>query len=111
MIDRYKPNEPTCPVPLDFVAMLLRSNPQEMSRLLLGLPTDQRASLALYCFRRAHMRSLGLAIATFCGEWELGAVGGQAGELLFSQSRSKSRFDIDPVASHKRPVSLARFSA
>lgn len=111
MTSRYKPNEAVCPVPLDLLALLLRSEEARVAEIVMMLPALQRASLAAFCFSRCHMRALGLQIAAHCDEHALDEAAGSAGEVLFELSRNRIAFDVDPVPFHKRKVSLARISA
>ena len=111
MTSRYKPNEAACPVPLDLLALLLRSDEGRIAEIVRMLPALQRATLAAFCFSRCHMRSLGLGIAAECDEQSLYEAAGSAGEVLFDLSRDRGTFDAEPVPFHKRKVSLARISA
>jgi hypothetical protein len=43
--------------------------------------------LALYCSRRTHLATLGLALASTCERNELITFGGQLGDAIFAQSR------------------------
>ena len=83
------PQEEHCPVPEDFLGQLYRSSPHGLSELAAAVPPETRAMLALYCYRRAHLQSIGLAIAASCEESELEASGGNAGKAkaLFEKAR------------------------
>jgi hypothetical protein len=109
----YRPNlnEAKCPVPLELLALLLRSDEDRTVETVLALPEAQRAALALYCFGRCHMRALGLLIGRHCGERALEAAGGSAGLVLFSQAQNPEPFDAGLASPQKRKVSLARFAA
>lgn len=108
MTSRYKPNEPVCPIPLENLSLLLRSNDERVASLVQQLPSVQMAALAIYCSGRGHMRRLGLLVASQCSETALRQVAGAAGEALFERSRDRSTFDMDPGAPVKRKISLAR---
>lgn len=82
-------NEEVCPVAESVLAELYRASPHALIVLIADLPTDVCASLALYCYRRAHLSSTGLAIAACCDEDELAIRGGNLGESLFARSRTK----------------------
>ena len=63
--------------------------------------------LALYCYRRAHLQSIGLAIATRCEQHDLEALGGNAGKALFDKARQAP--DEAPRSNHleRRKVTLS----
>ncbi|MBD8892976.1 hypothetical protein IG616_15650 [Labrenzia suaedae] len=75
-----------------------------------ALPETQRSRLAVYCYRRAHLRRLGLAIAACCSKRSLVEESGYAGELIHFQALnmeatlSGDRY-LSP-RSGKRPISL-----
>ena len=111
MTNRYKPNEAACPVPLELLALLLRSEEERVAVTVATLPMAQRAALATFCFSRCHMRDLGIQVASLCDEPALRAYAGTAGEALFDYSRNPMTFDTDPTPIHKRKVTLARVAA
>jgi hypothetical protein len=81
------PNEEHCPVPEHVLGQLYRSSPHGLDELVATIPAATRAMLALYCYRRAHLQAIGLAIATTCEKHDLEKFGGNAGTILFKQSR------------------------
>lgn len=111
MNNRYVPNEIACPVPVDLLALLLRSNEVRSAQIVETLPMMKRAQLAAFCYSRCHMRSLGFRIAALCDERSLRLAAGIAGEILIDQSRSPQPFDVEPKTATKRAVTLARFAA
>jgi hypothetical protein len=60
-----------------------------------------RAQLALFCYRRAHLRQLAHAIAAQCTREQLQEVGLMAGDALFLASRE------GPVTAAGPKISLA----
>ncbi|KAB0682979.1 hypothetical protein [Aureimonas leprariae] len=104
-------NEARSPVPLEILALLLRSDEAKVAETVLALPEAQRAALALYCFGRCHMRSLGLEVGRHCSERSLESVGGSAGLILSRQAQSAEPFDVGSSQPQKRRISLARFAA
>jgi hypothetical protein len=66
---------------------LCRSNDLFVPSFVHGLPPDLRASLALFCYRRSHLHSMGLAIAASCDEDSLVWAGGSVGAFIFTCSR------------------------
>ena len=74
------------------------------------LPEQQRAALAVYCYRRGHFRRLGLSLATLCSRQALVMEAGHAGELIHRQASSAaapSDAGVGAKAKHgKAPISL-----
>src|SRR6202022_1567962 len=69
---------------------------------------DIRARLALYCYRRSHLHTMGLAIAGSCDQDDLVRSGGHVGALLFAISReAPSPAPAAPAFVTRRAVSLA----
>ena len=62
----------------------------------------------MYCYRRAHLASIGLAIAATCEEDDLTAFGGNAGAVLFERSReAPPSSSADSRANGRRKITLA----
>ena len=76
-------NEEACPVPESVLGQLYRSNPHGLAELVATVAPEVRAMLAIYCYRRAHLASIGLAIAATCEEEDLTTHGGNMGAVLF----------------------------
>jgi hypothetical protein len=81
------PNEEDCPVPLSFLSDLMRAQGVAAGSLINTLEHPLRARLALFCYRRAHLRQLAHAIASQCTREQLRDVGLIAGDALFLASR------------------------
>jgi hypothetical protein len=81
-------NETPCPVPVDLLASLLKSETAHTLDTVRNLPLMQRAALAAFCFSRSHMRSLSLEVARECDVRSLRLAAGLAGEALIEQSRA-----------------------
>jgi hypothetical protein len=81
------PQEESCPVPHSLLGDLYRASPQGLHALVDSIPPKTRALLALYCYRRSHLSSLALAIASTCEKNEMIGAGGQLGAAVFEQSR------------------------
>jgi hypothetical protein len=100
-----------CPVSLDFLGQLYRSDAAEADELLQTLPGDRRARLALFCYHRAHLRDLALRIAETCEPERLAQLAGVQGQVLATQCRtalSSSSFGREALhRSHLAKVSLA----
>jgi hypothetical protein len=79
--------EETCPVSDEMLGALYRANPHGVNEIVATVPPTVRAMLAVYCYRRAHLASIGLAVAATCNKDDLAWIGGNAGALLFERSR------------------------
>ena len=76
-----------CPVGDELLGELYRANENGLPALVESVSSDVRAMLALFCYRRSHLHSLALAIASTCSERELLQFGGRVGAVLYAQSR------------------------
>ena len=98
-------NEETCPVPESVLGQLYRSSPHGLADLVATVPAETRAMLAIYCYRRAHLASIGMAIAASCEEDDLATYGGNLGADLFKKSREA---DAAPqLNNQRRKISLS----
>ncbi|WP_258286169.1 hypothetical protein, partial [Escherichia coli] len=66
-----------CPVADVLLGQMYRANPNGLSLLVANDAPDVRARLALSCYRRSHLHSRAVAIASSCSEWELVNSGGR----------------------------------
>jgi hypothetical protein len=103
----YSLAEERCPVADQTLGDLYRSHRQGLATLVQTVSPDVRALLALYCYRRAHLQSLGLTIAASCSEDELVEAGGHAGEVLFALSRKAAAAVPEQAASGRRKITLS----
>jgi hypothetical protein len=104
----YSLAEDVCPVGDELLGDLYRSHERGLADLVASVAPDVRATLALFCYRRGHLHSMGLAIAASCSEEELVNAGGRVGAVLFALSREAPQ--AAPVAPHqvgKRKITLA----
>jgi hypothetical protein len=90
------------------VGTLYRSGGHDLAAIVSTLPVPQRARMALFCYGRAHMRDLGLAIAAMCDEATLVDCGAAAGQALFQMSRQRPRDESKPLTGRYR-ITLASF--
>jgi adenosylmethionine-8-amino-7-oxononanoate aminotransferase len=111
MHSRYAPNEASCPVALELLALLLRSSRERIEEVVDRLPQQQRAALAAFAYGRSHMRALGLIVAAQCDERSLTMVAGTAGEVLFEQSRNGGAVDTELNPQRRKRISLSRVAA
>lgn len=100
-------NEEPCPVADSVLGQLYRCSPQGLAELIETVPPDTRAMLAVYCYRRAHLASIGLAIAASCDEHDLFSQAGNAGADLFAKSRAPETLIAQSFQSQRRKVTLA----
>ena len=92
-------NEEACPVSETLFGELYRAHPDGLAALIETVPAAVRAVLADYCYRRSHLASLGLAIATSCERDDLVAAGSN-GAALYERSRSPD--DSPPLSHYER---------
>jgi hypothetical protein len=71
------------------------------------VPGATRAMLALYCYRRAHLQSIGFAISASCEQFDLEEYGGYAGKVLFEISRNAPDELHPPRYLDRRKVTLS----
>lgn len=93
-----------CPVGDELLGALYRADENGLPALVESVSADVRAMLALFCYRRAHLHSLALAIASSCSEQDLSDASGRVGAALYAQSRKSGR--SAPLSSRK-PISLS----
>jgi len=106
LTERHLPSEEACPVSEELLGALYRSSPHGLSELVQSVGAETRALLAMYCYRRAHLQTVGLAIAATCEEVDLAWLG-TAGAFLFSQSRQVPHKPITNYHDARRTVTLA----
>ena len=99
-------NEESCPVPESLLGQLYRVTPQGLPALIDAVPANTRAMLAVYCYRRAHLASLGIAIAASCEEDDLAEHGGNLGSDLYEKSRKTPRI-AESLPSQRKRISLS----
>src|ERR1700730_10000293 len=91
----------------ELIGRLYGSRQHELAQMVADLPSEQRANLAIFCYRRAHLREIGLAIAATCDQWSLVNVAGKAGDVLYAHSRTQPEV-IEPVLPYgRRKITLA----
>jgi hypothetical protein len=88
-----------CPVPDEMLGEMYRASAHGLSELIATVSPTARVLLAVYCYRRVHLASIGLAIAATCDEEDLTHLGGNIGAVLFERARE---------ASNRRPLTPTR---
>jgi len=97
-----------CPVRDELLGELYSSSKVGLPVLIATVTPDLRAQLALFCYHRSHLHTIGLAIAASCDEDDLVQLGGAVGASLYARSREAP--SPAPVASHytnRRKITLA----
>src|SRR6266480_2132106 len=85
--DRRMPEDEVCPVRDELLGELYCAAEHGVSDLVASVAPDIRALLALYCYRRSHLHTRGVAIAASCDQDDLVRCGGHVGAFLFARSR------------------------
>jgi hypothetical protein len=93
---------------MDEVIGRLHASPTRgIDGLVSNLPEGHRGNLAVFCYSRAHLHEVALAIAATCNLDALVQAGGKPGNFLFEQSRQRlQRVQYDPGA-RRAKISLA----
>jgi len=97
-----------CPVDDQMLGEMYRASAHGLNELIATVSPTVRALLAVYCYRRAHLASIGLAIAATCEKDDLTSLGGNAGTVLFERSREAPQSSLtDARANGRRKITLA----
>ena len=97
-----------CPVPDEILGKMYRSSAHGLNELIATVSPTARVLLAVYCYRRAHLASIGLAIAATCDKDDLANSGGNAGAVLFERSREAPAPSLsNALATGRRKITLA----
>jgi len=99
----------SCPVRDELLGEMYRASEQGLPSLVESVSPDVRAMLALFCYRRSHLHSLAVAIATSCSERELIRFGGRVGAALYALSREAPTARAVSVSTYsgKKPITLS----
>jgi hypothetical protein len=96
-----------CPIPDELLGELHRANDLFIPGFVSTLAPDIRALLALFCYRRSHLHSMGLGIAASCDQDNLVRAGGNVGAFLFASSREVSPQVALSPRGNRRKITLA----
>ena len=100
--------EEICPVSDDLLGALYRSDKQGIAELVATVAPNVRVLLALFCYPRSHLNTMGLAIAATCEEDDLVRRGGRVGAVLYARSREAPQLGSVPShAAERRRITLA----
>jgi hypothetical protein len=83
-----------CPVTDQMLGELYRASAHGLNELIATVSPTARALLAVYCYRRAHLASIGLAIAATCEKDDLTSLGGNAGGRAASPTNPNREKEI-----------------
>jgi hypothetical protein len=90
-------------VPDDLIGRLYRATENTVADLLPDLSSQERACLAMFCYRKSHLHRIGLAIAATCNENVLVQTWGTAlGQTLYAQSREAPAEQPQRLPGHHR---------
>jgi hypothetical protein len=96
-----------CPVRDELLGELCRANDVFVPGFVYTLAPDIRALLALFCYRRSHLHSIGLAIAASCDKDNLVWAGGSVGAFIFTCSREAAPQAVPSPRADRRKITLA----
>src|SRR5476649_2848379 len=91
-----------CPVPDELLGEMYRASAHGLNELITTVSPKARVLLAVYCYRRAHLASIGLAIAATCEKDDLTELEGNAGAALFKRSREAPQLSSTDVRAPAR---------
>ncbi len=99
----------TCPVRDELLGEMYRASEHGLPILVESVSPQVRAMLALFCYRRSHLHSLALSIATSCTERDLVNIGGRVGSTLYALSREAPTSRAAPSTSYgsRKPITLS----
>ena len=63
--------EELCPIAAATLGEMYRADSRSLRDLISAIPPALRGKLAMYCYRRAHLSWIGLAVAASCDEFDL----------------------------------------
>ena len=97
-----------CPVRDELLGEMYRASEHGLAKLVESVSSDVRAMLALFCYRRSHLYSLALSIASSCSERELIQLGGRVGSTLYALSREPAaRATPSSSYGNRKPITLS----
>src|SRR5450432_967371 len=97
-----------CPIADQMLGEMYRASPHGLNELIATVSPTARVLLAIYCYRRAHLSSIGLAIAATCNKDDLADWGGNVGAILFERSREAPQTSSSNAeAANRKRITLA----
>jgi hypothetical protein len=99
-------------VPDELIGRLYRATESSVFDMLPELSVEDRAYLAMFCYRKSHLHRIGLAIAATCDEGVLVQTWGTAlGQTLYAQSREAPAMPHRAPGQHRSKITLATLNA
>ena len=89
--------EEICPVSDDLLGVLYRSDKQGLAELVATVAPNIRVLLALFCYPRSHLHTMGLAIAATCEEDDSSEVRGKGWCGSLRKIKGSAAAGIRPV--------------
>jgi hypothetical protein len=97
-----------CPVRDELLGEMYRASESGLPRLVESVAADVRAQLALFCYRKSHLHTLALAIASSCRERDLIEFGGRVGSTLYALSReAPAARGVSSSHNGRKPITLS----
>jgi hypothetical protein len=98
-------------VPEELVGRLYRATENSVLDMLPELSLQDRAYLAMFCYRKSHLHRIGLAIAKTCDDVALVRTWGTAlGLALYAQSREPEPAPLRAPGPQRAKITLASLS-
>ena len=97
----------SCPVDEELLGRMYRASDSGLPKLVETVSSDVRVMLALFCYKRAHMHSLALAIASSCSERDLSRFAGRVGSALYAESRETAAVRPATSSGGRKPITLS----
>ena len=85
------PNEGSCPINEKELIHLSAETPKDAVAVVAQLPALQKARICQFCYGKTHLHELALHIASTCDQQTLVTVFGEAGRVIFKQSRDTGK--------------------
>ncbi|RFC66312.1 hypothetical protein DYI37_02350 [Fulvimarina endophytica] len=99
--------EQSCPVALNLLAQLIRTEGEVRAELILEIPDETRAQLGFFCYGRVHLRTLAFDIILACDLKDLRKIAGAKGDLLRQQAEDFKK-EAKAKNGRSKGVTLAR---
>jgi hypothetical protein len=98
-------------VPDELVGLLHRASETMALSLISDLSPRERADLAMFCYRKAHLHRIGLIIAGTCDQDTLvQALGTNLGRILHDQACERPAEPPVAPVSNRSKITLAKFT-
>jgi hypothetical protein len=96
--------------PDELLRLLVQAKEAEIANIVSGLPPQERARVAFFCYARGHLHDIGIAVAATCDLPFLmqAAPSNAAGHRLFARSRARVATSIEPTARRRPAITLAK---